>query len=159
MGWALAPVMNKLASQEIRTFFVTSVTWGRRGLFQTDRMTDLFFDVVRTSREHYLLHEFVLMPEHCHLLLTPNPDISVERVMQRIKGGFSFRAKRELQFNGEVWQPSFTEHRIRDWEDYCVRRKYILENPVRAGLGLEYRHVSGRNGTPLNAPPPGLKPS
>ena len=61
--------MRKLAPQEVRTFFVTSVTWGRRTLFQTDRMAALFIDVLGHAREHFLLHEWVLMPNHFHLLV------------------------------------------------------------------------------------------
>jgi putative transposase len=150
--------MKKFAPQEIRTFFVTSVTWGRRSLFQTDRMADLFFDVIRNSRKDYLLHEFVLMPNHFHLLVTPQPNISLERAVQRIKGGFSFRAKRELKFNGEVWQAGFSEHRVVGCDDYQSHRDYIVRNPERAGLPRDYPHVSGKNGAFLDPPPPGLKP-
>jgi hypothetical protein len=46
------------------------------------------------------------------------PFESVEKSVQLIKGGFSFRAKRELEWKGEIWQPGFTDHRIRDEEDW-----------------------------------------
>src|SRR5437016_13206510 len=122
------------APQEIRTFFVTSVTHARDPLFRHERFAQLFIDVLTKSREHLLLHEWVLMTDHFHLLLTPKEDISLERAMQRIKGGFSFRAKKELAFNGAIWQASFTEHRITDAADYESHRVYILENPRRAHL-------------------------
>jgi len=86
--------------------------------------------------EHYreqgklLLHEFVIMPDHIHLLLTPANTVSLERAMQIIKGGFSYR----LEKRGPVWQESFTNHRVRDWEDYEHHREYIRMNPVRARL-------------------------
>ncbi len=120
-----------------RTFFVTTVTWGRRSLFQTTRMADLFLDVLfdYAAQQRYSLHEFVLMPDHFHLLITPGPVIALERCMQLIKGSFSFRAKKELQFAGEVWEKGFTNHRIRDAGDYAKHRDYIHANPVRAGLG------------------------
>ena len=57
--------------------------------------------------------------------------------MQFIKGGFSFRAKKELDLNREVWHPSFTQHRIEDTQDYVAHKIYIHENPVRAGLVSE----------------------
>jgi hypothetical protein len=66
--------------------------------------------------EAYLLHEFVLMPDHLHLLITPT--VALERAMQLIKGGFSYRAKKELGTNAEIWQRGFADHRIRDAEDY-----------------------------------------
>ena len=42
----------------------------------------------------YKLHAYVIMPDHLHLLMTPAE--SVEKSVQLIKGGFSFRARREL---------------------------------------------------------------
>jgi hypothetical protein len=43
-------------------------------------------------------HEFVIMPNHLHLLLTPAAEIPLEKALQFIKGGFSYRAKREIHF-------------------------------------------------------------
>jgi putative transposase len=54
--------------------------------------------------------------------------------MQLIKGGFSFRAKRELGFKGEVWQRGYSDVRIEDQRSFVEHRKYIHENPVKAGL-------------------------
>lgn len=78
------------------------------------------------------LHEFVLMPNHFHLLITPAE--SLERSLQLIKGGFSFRARKELGFVGEIWQGSFYDHSVRDVRDYDRCRDYILNNPVKRGL-------------------------
>src|SRR5262249_50051421 len=63
-------------------------------------------------------HEFVVMPDHFHLILTPAPEVSLEKALQYIKGGFSFHAKKELQITSLSWEESFTNHRIRDPEDY-----------------------------------------
>src|SRR5207244_3185366 len=122
--------------QEIRTFFVTSVTWGRRSLFQTDLLARLFIDVLYDNRDRrrFELHEFVVMPEHFHLLLTPDYNIPLEKAVQYIKGGFSFRAKKELGFNGEIWQEGFTLRRIENSLDYERHREYIRQNPVKRGL-------------------------
>ena len=147
--------MPGLAPQSIRTFFVTTNTWGRRSLFQTGRMADLLIDVPADNRRRgrFLHHEFVIMPDHIHVLLTPAFEIPLERAVQFIKGGFSFRAKRELAFAGEVWQASFTNHRIRDAGDYGAHRNYIWENPVRKGLGPAYPYCSARGTYELDPPP------
>jgi len=142
---------KRLAPQEIRTFFVTSTAWGRRNIFQTDRMAQLFLDVMRENRdkERFLLHEFVVMPNHFHILLTPGAENSLEKCAQYLKGGFSFRAKRELGFVGEIWQPGYNEHRVKDARDYEEHVRYIRENPVRARLceslvGYAYSSASGK---------------
>ena len=82
----------------------------------------------------FQLHEFVLMPDHFHLILTPAPDKSLERALQYIKGGYSFRVKRELAYKGLPWEQGFTNHRIRDFDDYQHHRDYIHHSPVEARL-------------------------
>src|SRR2546423_8250961 len=101
-----------IAPQSVRTFFVTSVTHQRRALLQSERMAGLLIDVLYRNREkgRFLLHEFVVMPNHFHLLITPAPDIPLEKAVQFIKGGFSFRVKKELKSNFEIWQTGFTNH-------------------------------------------------
>jgi putative transposase len=77
-----------------RTFFVTSSTDNKRNLLQSDRSAGLFIKVVYEYRAQgkFRLHEFVVMPDHFHLLLTVGSEICIERAVQFIKGGFAFRA-------------------------------------------------------------------
>ena len=91
-------------------------------------------DVLVHYREQkkYIVHEFVIMPDHLHLLLTPAADLSLERAVQLIKGGFSYRLGKSKR--GPVWQESFTNHRVRDKQDYERHAEYIRMNPVRARL-------------------------
>jgi putative transposase len=154
----------KDAPQEIRTFFVTSVAHGRSPIFKKEGMARLFLNVLQDYRGQgrYLLHEFVVMPDHFHLIVTPAADVPLEKAGQYIKGGFSFRAKRELAFRSLVWQEkSFTNHRIRNAEDYQRHCEYIHNNPVKAGLAKipsEYSYSSAFPGMEIDPAPPGLKP-
>lgn len=104
-------------------------------------MAELFIEVMLHYRNEgvYLLHEFILMPDHFHLILTPSVKLSLERAVQRLKGGFSFRAGKEINSRVEIWQRSFTHHLILDADDLERHREYTLENPVRAGLVRERR--------------------
>src|SRR5450432_2815019 len=81
-----------------RTFFVTTRTSMGKALLQSDRNATLLIDVLRfhVKEGKFQLHDFVVMPNHLHLLITVSGDSTVERVMQFIKGGFSHRLKREL---------------------------------------------------------------
>ena len=142
-----------------RTFFVTSTTAQRKTIFQVHKTAELFIGVLLHYREahKYLLHEFVVMPDHFHALITPSPEISLERAVQFIKGGFSFRLKSHFS----VWQPSFTNHRIRDARDFEQHREYIHMNPVRARLAQrpeEYPFSSASGRFMLDPVPQGLKP-
>ncbi len=74
------------------------------------------------------------MPDHVHLLLTVATEMSIEKAMQPIKGGFSFRLGKELGYKGEVWQKGFSEVRVDDEMSLMQHKAYIAMNPVRAGL-------------------------
>ena len=63
-------------------------------------MARLLVDVLAENRQkrRLLLHDFVIMPNHFHLLLTPAADVPLEKALQFIKGSFSYRAKQEVHF-------------------------------------------------------------
>jgi putative transposase len=112
---------------------VTSSTWGRRALFHAEPWAKLFLDNLYHYRPAaYSLHAFVLVPDHFHVLITP--ETSLERAVQCIKGGFSHRAKAELGSNMEIWQKGFSDPRIRDAADYDLHVAYMRGNPVRKRL-------------------------
>jgi putative transposase len=99
------------------------------------------------------------MPDHFHLMLSPA--VALERAMQFVKGGFSFRAKKELGSNAEIWQRGFTDHRIRDWNDYDKHLHYIHLNPVKRHLcerSEQFKYSSCFPGWKLDPIPPWLKP-
>ncbi len=122
----------RLAPQETRTYFVTAVTAERRSLFQVTATAELLKQTVLDyhSQGKFLLHAFVIMPDHFHALITPAPEVSLEKAMQFIKGGFSFRLKSKL----DVWTRSFNESQISTDEKFMSCVRYIEENPVRRGL-------------------------
>jgi putative transposase len=117
-------------------FFVTTGTAGGRSLFQTDRMAGLFIDVLRNQvrSKKMTIHEFVVMPDHILILMTLSGDMTIEKAMQLIKGGFSFRAGKELGFRGEIWQHGFSDVAVADGHGEEWHRAYINRKPVKAGL-------------------------
>jgi putative transposase len=137
----------RLAPQETRTDLVTAVTAQRRRLFQVTATAELLQQTIFDYRGQgrFLLHAFVIMPDHFHALITPAPDVSLEKAMQFIKGGFSFRLKGKL----DVWMRSFNESQIMSEEKFRNSVRYIEENPVRRGLirlPNEYRFSSASGG-------------
>jgi putative transposase len=143
-----------------QTYFVTATTWQRRVLFNNAQWADLFRETLHFYRGRgYLLHEFVLMPEHFHVLITPV--VTLERAVQFIKGGFSFRAKKELNSAMEIWQRGFSDHRIRDLQDIHTHVGYIYRNPVGRKLvetAAEYPYCSAFPGSTKDEVPRWLKP-
>jgi putative transposase len=140
------------------TYFVTFSTWDRRRHFVVESYARLFLKTLYAYRRQgrFELHAFVVMPEHVHLLLTPAPEVTLERSIQFIKGGYSHALGVELSRRGEVWQRGFTEHRIRDAADFNAHRNYIHENPVKRGLvkaASDYRYSSAYPGFKLDGWP------
>lgn len=147
---------------QFATYFVTASNYQKQSLLQSNRMAGLFIEVLFHYQKQgkFNLHEYVVIPNHFHLLLTPIAPVTLEKAMQFVKGGFSFRAKKELGFAGEIWQTSFYDHRIRDAEEYARCRHYIHMNPVRRGLVAmpeEFFHSSAR--LRLDDVPQWLKPA
>jgi putative transposase len=122
----------RLAPQETRTYLVTAVTAQRRRLFQVTATAELcqrtIFDY--QSQGKFRLHAFVIMPDHFHALITPASEVSLEKAMQFMKGGFSFRLKSKR----DVWMRSFNESQISTEEKFTSCVRYIEENPVRRRL-------------------------
>ena len=121
-----------------RTFFAGCKTYMDRPFFLAQNEAELFIDVLRTNTMagKFKLHEFVVMPDHFHVLLTVG-NMSIERAMQLIKGGYSFRRNKELGLADEIWPPGFSEVRVLDRKSYLAHKKYIDENPVKAGLAKD----------------------
>ena len=147
-----------------RTFFVTSSISGKRNLLQSNRSAKLFIEVLchYRSQRKYLLHDFVVMPDHFHALLSLTSDISIERAVQFIKGGLAFRAGRELGFRSPVWEWGFSEIRIYSSEALARVRDYIYNNPVKRRLvqhASDYPYSSSHCGLDLDEVPQGLKPT
>ncbi len=143
-SWALAPAMaiptRKASSENIlnpaRTFFTTTKTSLGRRLLQSERNAGLLIDVLRSlARERvFKLHDFVIMPDHVHLLFTVDEGMTVEKAMQLVKGRFSHRLGKEWGYKGEVWQRGFSEVQVLGEVSLAQHRAYIANNPVKAGL-------------------------
>lgn len=125
---------------------------GRR-LLQSERNAELLIDVLRSlvAERKFELHDFVIMPDHLHLLLTVHDGMTIEKAMQLIKGRFSHRLSHENGYRGEVWQRGFTEEQVLNKESFDGYREYIAQNPVRAQLAASagefpfcFQHLANR---------------
>jgi putative transposase len=104
-------------------------------IFCNPSVATLFINTLYRYREQgkYALHAFVVMPDHIHAILSPI-EITLERAVQLIKGGYSYRLLKELGLKHEAWQRGFSDHRIRDLADSRIHVAYINNNPVKRGL-------------------------
>ncbi|HWF37622.1 MAG TPA: transposase [Candidatus Acidoferrales bacterium] len=144
------------------TYFVTTKTWQSCAIFQVPRNADILMDRLLHYRDSgsYSLHEFVVMPNHVHLLLTPSEGTSLEKAVQLIKGGSSHAIHEQSDSKMQIWQAGFHEESVRDLADFQRKLKYIHENPVRAHLvqnAAHWQFGSAARKFQLDGPPERLK--
>lgn len=144
------------------TYFVTTKTWQNRALFRVSDLAKIIVRCLITYRDQgaYSLHEFVVMPDHFHLLVTPADTTTLEKVMQLIKGGSSHEIHRLRGHRMQIWHPGFHDWSVRDAADYQAKREYIWMNPVRARLverPVDCPYGSACGGFPLDAMPDRFK--
>jgi putative transposase len=118
------------------SYFVTTKCWQGRSIFHVTEIAEIVTTALLHYRDRgaYLLHEFVLMPDHLHLLLTPAATTSLEKAIQFIKGGSSHQIHQMRANTMEIWQKGFYDWTIRDQDDWQTKVEYIRMNPVRAKL-------------------------
>jgi putative transposase len=137
-------------------YFVSTGTAKRQPFFRNERWAKLMVETLaHYGGKNYDLHAFVVMHDHLHFVFSPYE--SLEKAVQMIKGGFSFKARRAFEWKGDIWTVGYSDHRIRDEEDWIRHIDYIRKNPREARLvmdGVDYAYM----GFPSVDLPRGLKP-
>jgi REP-associated tyrosine transposase len=141
------------------TYFITICAHMQQNLFQRNEVAELMLATLFKYRDagEFELHEYVVMPNHIHLLLALNDQQRLGRVIQLIKGGFSHSLRENEIIFPVVWQQRYHDRRVRDANDFAEFSQYIRQNPVRKGLvenaeDYPYSSAGKRIGVP------GLKP-
>jgi len=146
-----------------KTYDITASAYMHQNLFQRRDTADLLPATLFRYRDagEFLVHEFVIMPNHVHLLLSVDDGRGVGRAVQMVKGGFSYETGKTGLELKVIWQPSYYEHRVRDAGEYARIRTYIRENPVRKRLveaAENYPYSSANTTYRLDEAPERLKP-
>ncbi|MDB5971303.1 MAG: Transposase like protein [Hydrocarboniphaga sp.] len=77
---------------------------------------------------------WVLMPDHAHWLLQLNEDETLDAVVLRLKGASARSANQVLGRTGSLWQPAYHDRALRKDEHVITAARYLVANPIRAGL-------------------------
>lgn len=144
------------------TYFVTTKTWQNHAVFQVIENAQILIQSLIRYRDNgaYLLHDFVVMPDHIHLLLTPTGRTSLEKAMQLIKGGSSHEIHQQCGNKSQVWSSGFHEESVRDHNDYSRKTEYIHMNPVHAHFverPEDWPHSSAMKGVRMDPEPERLR--
>ena len=95
--------------------------------------TILHFDGIR-----YELDEWVVMPNHVHVLLKPHKGFELSKILHTWKSYSAHKINEELGHAGRLWQPESYDHIVRDMDELSRIRNYIHRNPEKAGLTVNF---------------------
>ena len=77
---------------------------------------------------------WVLMPDHAHWLIQLGERDNLSIVINRLKSSSARLANQALGRRGTLWEPAYHDHALRADEDLQNTARYIVANPLRAGL-------------------------
>jgi putative transposase len=93
--------------------------------------------------ERYLLLDFVVMPNHTHILASFPDEEAMLAQCESWKHFTATQINRRLRQRGRFWQQDAFDHLVRSEEQFEYLRRYIAENPKKARLQPgEYVHYS-----------------
>ena len=84
--------------------------------------------------ERYDLDEWVIMPNHVHVLVTPKPGFDLTAILHSWKSYSAQQINKHLGNTGTIWKRESYDHIVRNQEELACIRKYIRNNPVKAGV-------------------------
>ena len=127
-----APQQNRLRkgrhSQPNQIYHVITNTKNRQPVFKNHAFARVLIHQLMAQQPHASTLAFVVMPDHLHWLLQINQLQTLSTIVKNTK------AKTAQAIGKPIWQAGYYDHAIRKDEDIVNIARYIIANPVRAGL-------------------------
>lgn len=120
-------------SEPGRIYLITFVTLSRETLFTKLRPARLVITSLMKSKSAETLC-FVIMPDHVHWMLQLRPHGELSSTIRTAKSSSARQINRFLSRGGPVWQNGYHDHALRREENIREAARYIVANPLRAGL-------------------------
>ena len=129
-------------SENNRIYLVTTVTNQRQKIFTDFSLGRQVVYAIRYQHQQQKVNSiaFVVMPDHIHWLFALQNDNSLAEVMHSVKGRSSNQIQKIRRERGEIssrqslWQKGYHDHALRKEEDLQQTARYIIANPIRAGI-------------------------
>ncbi|NIM04497.1 MAG: hypothetical protein GTN65_02505 [Armatimonadetes bacterium] len=112
-------------------YYLTCCLDRRRPLFKHPQLAELLIDLYATRRDNgdILLHGYVVLPDHYHVILSLRGEHSISAVVRAVHSLFARKCRRMIGVSGRVWQKRFYDHVIRDEKDWL--NKICITTPSR----------------------------
>ncbi|MBY4677776.1 REP-associated tyrosine transposase [Marinobacterium arenosum] len=121
-------------SEPNRIYLVTATTKNRVSWFRDFYHGRMLVDCFRCTESNTITLAFVVMPDHFHWLMQLGDHASLSKVVQQVKSVSAHRMNKHLKRHGPIWQDGFHDRALRREEDLQAIARYIVMNPIRAGL-------------------------
>jgi len=121
-------------SIENQIYLITTVTNKRKPVFLDLYSGRELVKVLNTTSLEVKTICYVIMPDHLHWLVQLKGKQTLSKIIQKIKSKSGFHIKLKLKLTESLWQPGFYEHALRKEEDIKSVARYVIANPLRAGM-------------------------
>lgn len=113
---------------------------------KNDRVAELVMTALQHFDERrYALAAWCVMPNHVHVVIQPFagktttagtavPHSELSEILHSWKSFTSKEANKLLRRSGDFWQAEYHDHLIRNEADFRYAVRYVLDNPIKAGL-------------------------
>lgn len=122
-------------SEDQRIYLLTATVEMQEPIFADFLLGRLLVAELRAAHVDGLVESlaWVVMPDHLHWLLVLHRG-SLSELMRRVKGRSARQINQLAERGGRLWQDGFHDHALRKEEDVLPVARYIVANPLRAGL-------------------------
>jgi len=123
-------------SQPLHFYVITTVTYLRQPIFtQIDIAKKVIAELYVLEHENAVSTiSYVLMPDHLHWQFQLLNKYTLAEVVKHLKGRTTQLINKSEQRKGSIWQADYFDHQIKDENDLIKQARYIIANPLRAGL-------------------------
>ncbi|HHI02675.1 MAG: hypothetical protein DRP51_09480 [Candidatus Zixiibacteriota bacterium] len=119
-------------TQEGSVYFVTFRSKSTQ--FAVEERKLILRHIIRGNNNYYTLIATVVMPDHVHILLVPQTNFSLSRIMKGIKGVTAKKINQCRNQKGSIWQAESYDRIIRDNDELIEKLQYMLNNPLKKGI-------------------------
>lgn len=120
-------------SQCNRAYVITFTTKNRKPWFENFWLARIVVNALRTTPKQETFC-YVVMPDHVHWLMALTGNHELSKVVWSVKSFSAHSINRFLNQSGSIWQAGFHDRAVRDEDAMIDVARYLVANPIRAGL-------------------------
>jgi putative transposase len=119
---------------------ITICSQQNQQIFVKGKFTCACMELLESLCQEYSIRPFVycFMPDHIHMIVAVEGNISIIAFVQTFKSKATIESYKH-DFEGKIFQSRFYDRFIRSDQNLQNEIRYVLENPVRAGIVVDYR--------------------